>query len=76
MKVIAKMGNGSIVYAIPTYYKQTVKVPEGLDDFDIIDMWENDKLETGEVEPFDNFFDNLFSGQIEDIFVLNKEEKK
>ena len=39
----------TIVYAIPTYYKQTVKVPEGLDDFDIIDMWENDKLETGEV---------------------------
>ena len=56
----------TIVYAIPTYYKQTVKVPEGLDDFDIIDMWEHDKLEEGEVEPFDN----IFMGQPEDIFVL------
>lgn len=56
----------TIVYAVPTYYKQIVKVPEGLDDTDIIDLWERDELETGEVEDFDN----IFSEQIEDIFVL------
>ena len=56
----------TIVYAIPTYYKQTVKVPEGLDDTDIIDLWERDELETGEVEDFDN----IFSESITDVFVL------
>ena len=56
----------TIVYAVPTYYKQTVKVPEGLDDTDIIDLWERDELETGEVEDFDN----IFSESITDVFVL------
>ena len=56
----------TIVYAVPTYYKQTVKVPEGLDDTDIIDLWERDELETGEVEEYDN----IFADQIEDVFVL------
>ena len=56
----------TIVYAVPTYYKQTVKVPEGLDDTDIIDLWERDELETGEVEEFNN----IFADQIEDVFIL------
>lgn len=61
-----KMIEKTIVYAVPTYYKQTVKVPEGLDDTDIIDLWEKDELETGEVEDFDN----IFSESITDVFVL------
>lgn len=61
-----KMIEKTIVYAVPTYYKQTVKVPQGLDDTDIIDLWERDELETGEVEDFDN----IFSESITDVFVL------